>query len=155
MRPTRLAGYALLAFALLAAWQVSVIPMPPVYAEVGPHPVPAFVAGGLLVLALGYLLADAKRPAPDAAQDPEEHALAGARARLGWFAAGLLGFGVLLPGLGLGPAGGLAFAAIARAFDSQRPLADLAMGSFFTALIWLVFVQLLGVQLGPLIRGWV
>lgn len=155
MRPSRLLGKLLLAFGLLAAWQVSVIPTPPVYAEVGPHPVPAFLAGLLILLALAFLLADAKQPAPDAALDPEESALAGASGRMVWFASGLAGFGLLLSTLGLGPAGAFAFAAIARSFASQRTLGDLALGGGFTALIWFVFAKLLGVQLGPLLYPWI
>lgn len=155
MRPTRLVGQLLLVFAVLSAWQVSVIPMPPVYAEVGPHPIPAAVSGLLLVLALGYLLADARTLAPDAAHDPEESALPDAGHRIGWFAAGLFAFCLLLPAAGLGPAGTLAFAAIARAFASRRPLSDLALGCAFTVVVWYVFARLLGVQLGPLLRGWI
>ncbi|NBP37380.1 MAG: tripartite tricarboxylate transporter TctB family protein, partial [Betaproteobacteria bacterium] len=50
LRPTRIAGLILLALSLLAGWQVSLIPSPPVYAEVGPHLVP-----GVAVLMLGLL----------------------------------------------------------------------------------------------------
>lgn len=152
-KATRLAGLILLALSLVAGWQVTVIPSPPVYAEVGPHLVPGVSAVFLTLLALAYLLADRQGLSVDASDDPDERPHEGANKRLLWYGLGLLALIVLIPIAGLGPACAFAFAGIAKAFDSRRTAADLAMGAVFTTLCWLLFAKGLGVQLGPLVLG--
>jgi len=153
VKPTRLAAWVLIGLGFVAIWQVSVIPAPPVYAEVGPRWAPAASAGLLTVLAIAYLLADRQGLNVDTLHDPEEGPLEGSGQRLKWFALGLIALIVLIPITGLGLAGALAFAGIAKAFGSERLQADLVIGAGFTALVWLLFAKGLGVQHGPLIRG--
>ncbi|NBQ81348.1 MAG: hypothetical protein EBU09_05325 [Betaproteobacteria bacterium] len=81
-KATRLAGLILLALSLVAGWQVTVIPSPPVYAEVGPHLVPGVSAVFLTLLALAYLLADRQGLSVDASDDPDERPHEGANKRL-------------------------------------------------------------------------
>ncbi|NDA20778.1 MAG: hypothetical protein EBZ09_06980, partial [Betaproteobacteria bacterium] len=104
-KATRLAGLILLALSLVAGWQVTVIPSPPVYAEVGPHLVPGVSAVFLTLLALAYLLADRQGLSVDASDDPDERPHEGANKRLLWYGLGLLALIVLIPIAGLGPAG--------------------------------------------------
>ncbi|MBU6286413.1 MAG: tripartite tricarboxylate transporter TctB family protein [Betaproteobacteria bacterium] len=153
LRPTRIAGLILLALSLLAGWQVSLIPSPPVYAEVGPHLVPGVTVLMLGLLALAYLFADHRHQQADALNDPDEQPNKGAGKRLQWYGLGLVALIVLIPVTGLGPAGAFAFAGIAKAFDSTKTWADLVIGIIFTTLVWIVFAKGLGVQLGPLVRG--
>lgn len=153
MKPTRLAAWILIGLGLLAAWQVSLIPAPPVYAELGPRFAPAVSAALLTALALAYWFADRKALNVDTLQDPEEGPLEGAASRIQWYALGLASLIILIPIAGLGPAGAVAFAGIARSFGSQRSLVDLAVGAAFTGLVWVLFAKGLGVQLGPLMKG--
>jgi putative tricarboxylic transport membrane protein len=137
----------------LAGWQVSLIPSPPVYAEVGPHLVPGVTVCLLGLLAMAYLIADHQHKQSDALDDPDEQPYVGAGKRLQWYGLGLIALMVLIPVAGLGPAGAFAFAGIAKAFDSKRTGADFVIGVIFTTLVWAVFAKGLGVQLGPLVRG--
>ncbi|MBN9425285.1 MAG: tripartite tricarboxylate transporter TctB family protein, partial [Burkholderiales bacterium] len=81
--------------------------------------------------------------------DPEEAPLAGGPGRVVWMVAGLAAMILFTPVFGIGIACVLAFVLVARAFDSRRWLRDLVVGLIFVFVVWYVFDQLLGVQLGP------
>ena len=55
--------------------------------------------------------------------------------------------------LSLGAAGAFAFVGIAKAFDSKRTTIDFLIGAIFTTVVWMIFALGLGVQLGPLVKG--
>ena len=153
LKPTRVAGLILLALGLLAGWQVSIIPAPPAYAEVGPHLVPGVTVALLSLLAIAYLLADWQTGQVDMIDDPEETPNPGANKRLQWYGIGLAALMVLIPITGLGAAGAFAFVGIAKAFDSKRTIIDFLIGAIFTTVVWMIFALGLGVQLGPLVKG--
>ncbi|MCM5569813.1 tripartite tricarboxylate transporter TctB family protein [Burkholderiaceae bacterium FT117] len=143
---------ALLALAAVAGWQVWLIPPPPVASDVGPSTMPGALAGLLAALSFAYLVQAWRGDAEDAARDPVEGPLPGARGRLAWLAAGLAAMLGLLPAAGIGPASAACFVLVARAFDSRRWLRDAVAGAIFAFAIWFVFDRLLGVQLGPFLR---
>ena len=135
LKPTRVAGLILLALGLLAGWQVSIIPAPPAYAEVGPHLVPGVTVALLSLLAIAYLLADWQTGQIDMIDDPEEAPNPGANKRLQWYGIGLIALMVLIPITGLGAAGAFAFVGIAKAFDSKRTTIDFLIGAIFTTVV--------------------
>lgn len=72
---------------------------------------------------------------------------------MSWPAFGLAAAGlglpiVTIPWLGFPLGAGLAYACIARAFGSRRPLVDVAIGLVLASATWFGFTRL-GVQLGP------
>lgn len=140
---------ALIAGVALAAWQVRLIPEPPVAADVGPQTMPAALVVLLGVLALAYLYQALTGRASDATHDPDESPLPGRHARFLYLVAGLAAMLLLTPLAGIGPACVAAFVLVARAFDSRRLLRDLLVACVFVFVIWYVFDRLLGVQLGP------
>lgn len=143
---------ALLALTTVAAWQVTLIPEPPVAADVGPATMPVALVVLLAGLVLAYLLQAWRGRAGDAIHDPQESPLEGRHGRVLSIAAGLAAMMALIPLAGIGPASVAAFALVARAFDSRRWLRDLLVGLVFAFAIWYVFDRLLGVQLGPFLR---
>lgn len=143
---------ALLALVGVAAWQVWVIPSPPVYATVGPSLMPAVVVGLLGILALGYLVQSLRGRSVDVLDDPQEQPLPGRVARVALLVGALAAWMALTPWLGIGVAGVAGFVLIARAFDSRRWLRDLIVATVFSATVWGTFHLLLGVQLGPFAR---
>lgn len=140
---------ALLAIVLVAAWQVWVIPQAAAFAEVGPSAMPAALVLLLAIAVLVYLRQAWRGEAVDVLDDPEEAPLAGGRGRVVWMVAGLAAMILFTPVFGIGIACVLAFVLVARAFDSWRWLRDLVVGLIFVFVVWYVFDQLLGVQLGP------
>lgn len=145
-------GLLLAAFTGIAIWQVTLIPEPPGYTPVGATAMPAAVAAVLAVLVLVYLVASWRGRSPDALHDEVEGPLPGRVARSAWMVAGLAALVLLTPGFGIGAAGVPAFALIARAFDSRRWLRDLLIGLAVSGALWLLFQQLLGLQLGPFVH---
>ncbi len=143
----------LLVLAAAAAWQVSVIPSVPAGTSVGPAAMPAAVVAGLSLLSLVYLARAWRGSAPDMSTDANESPLEGAGGRLGLALAGLASMLALIGPAGVGPACVSAFVLFARAFDSRRPVRDLFVGIIVVGVLWGVFDRLLGVQLGPLVRG--
>ncbi|MEN3111162.1 tripartite tricarboxylate transporter TctB family protein [Uliginosibacterium paludis] len=138
------------AVALLAA--VAHIPKPVLDDGLGPRMLPALVAGFLLVLAMGFTQAAWQGRVPDAVNDPEEAPDPGGLARAGWLVAGLVTLFCLLAFTGVGLAGMAGFALFAKAFGSRSFPHALLIGAILTLVVWALFDQLLGVQLGGLIH---
>ncbi|NBT34162.1 MAG: tripartite tricarboxylate transporter TctB family protein [Betaproteobacteria bacterium] len=144
---------ALLVFVALSAWQVIEIPASPVYAEVGASFVPGLVVGLLAIFAMLYVLSAWRHRAPDAAEDPEQAPLPSERARALYFIAGCAVLMLLIKPLGFGVAGAACGVLIARAFDAPLTLRSLLISSAISVSFWLLFAGLLGVELGPLVKG--
>lgn len=141
-------GLVLLALAALAAWQVGQIPEPPVFAAVGPAVMPKILVAVLAGLSVLYLAMSLLGRSSDARLDEHESPLPGRQGRVAWMIAGLAALLGLTPVLGIGLAGVLAFASIARAFDSERWGRDLLVGAIVSFAVWGLFDRLLGVSLG-------
>lgn len=145
-------GVALLAVSAVAAWQVSIIPQAPGFNVVGPSEMPIAMVGLLSALAALYFLLALTGKAPDATQDEWDSALPGASARTSFMLLGLVIMMILIPLAGIGIAGLATFVCVARAFDSRRLARDVIVGLCVSFVIWFVFSQWLGVQLGPYAR---
>ncbi len=145
-------GVGLLAVAAVAAWQVSIIPEAPGFNVVGPSEMPIAMTGLFSMLAALYFFLAVAGKAPDATQDEWDSALPGAPARTAFMVLGLVAMMILIPLAGIGIAGIAAFVCVARAFDSRRLVRDLIVGLCVSFVIWFVFSQWLGVQLGPFAR---
>jgi putative tricarboxylic transport membrane protein len=138
-------GVFVLLLGALALWQALVIPVTPLYGQVGPKAVPFAVAAGLILLGAcllfvalrgGWSWAMAELEAP-----PNPRALllmgAGLLANLGLI--GVFGFSV---------AATAQFVLVAAAFGSRSPLRDLALALVLTLGVWFLFVEALGVNIG-------
>lgn len=120
------------------------LPDAPGYAQIGPRLFPGLVAAGLLLIG-GLLLKEALtggfRHTPD---DPR--AAFDWRA-FGWISAALVAQMLLIAGLGFVLASTLLFAATARAFGSERPWRDLAIGLLLGAAVYFIFTRALTLNL--------
>ena len=146
-RPDMLAALFVVALGLLGLWQASVIPVTPLYAQVGPKAVPYAVAGAMLVLGL-FLVAAARRGGWSASI--EEVAEAGppnGRALL-LMVAGLGANLVLIGPCGFSIAAAAQFVLVAAAFGSRAPLRDALVALPLCLGVWFLFVQALGVNIG-------
>ncbi len=146
------AGIAMFAAAVALLAAVAHIPKPVLDDGLGPRMLPALVAGFLLVLAMGFTQAAWQGRAPDAVNDPEDAPDPGGLARAGWLIAGLVALFSLLAFTGVGLAGIAGFALFARAFGSSSFPRALLIGTVLTLIVWALFDQLLGVQLGGFIH---
>jgi putative tricarboxylic transport membrane protein len=141
------AAVFVLALGLLAAWQATVIPTSPIYAQVGPKAIPYVVAAGLVLLGL-LLTVQAARGGWS--QDIEE--LQGAppinlRA-LGLLLAGLLANLALIGPFGFTVAATVQFALVAAAFGSRNHALNLAIAFAVALGAYVLFVKALGVNIG-------
>jgi Tripartite tricarboxylate transporter TctB family len=150
MSTLRLA-FCLLAIAVLAIWQVMVIPSSPMYAVVGATLVPAVVVALYTICSALYALTVVRKTAVDAATDSEEAALPGAASRSVHFILGALLFVLTIKWLGFIAAATLAGMGIARAFDAPLSTKSFLICLFIAITFWAVFDLTLGVDLGPLI----
>ncbi len=146
-RSDLLVGLGVVVLALLAAWQVLVVPTGPAYAVVGPTFVPWLVAALLLALGVG-LCASALRGG-------WSHGLEEVRDAppTNWRALALLGAGLvvqvaLIGWLGFIVASTVLYVLVCAAFGSRRPALDLAIGVAVTLAAYLAFDRLLGVNIG-------
>jgi putative tricarboxylic transport membrane protein len=134
-----------LALAGIVAQQTTVIPVSPLYAKVGPTIFPWIVVAGLALLGL-LLLIEALRggwPTEDG-----EAQVAIDWAALGWVLAGLVGNVVLIGPLGFILASTLLFCCVARAFGSTQLPRDAAIAFVFSALTYVGFARVLGINIG-------
>lgn len=143
--PDVLVGGFVLLLGALALWQALVIPLSPLYGQVGPKAVPFVVGGGLIVLG-GCLLYVALRGGwswalEDAGAPPNRRALA-------LLGAGLLANLALIGVLGFSLAATAQFVLVAAAFGSRRPVRDLVLALVLTLAAWFLFVEALGVNIG-------
>jgi putative tricarboxylic transport membrane protein len=153
--PDLCAGLFVLGLGALGFWQASVIPVSPLYAQVGPKVIPFIVAGGLALL--GALLCLVALKGGWSAQIAEV-AEAGPpnRRALAWMAAGLAANLALIAPLGFSLAAAVQFVLVARAFGSARPGRDAAIALPLCLGVWFLFVEALGVNIGAgLLEGWI
>ena len=145
--PDLLAGLSVLALGLVGFWQAAAIPVSPLYAQVGPKAVPYVVAAGLTALGVGLGLAalrggwSAGLAAVVEAGPPNFRAL-------GWLGAGLLANLLLIGPAGFSIAATAQFVLVAAAFGSRSMARDLLIALPLTLLVWFLFVQGLGVNIG-------
>ncbi|EYC50242.1 hypothetical protein AZ34_03560 [Hylemonella gracilis str. Niagara R] len=150
--PGRLA-LLLVALAVVAAWQVTVIPESMIQMAVGPVLVPGVVVAMLVVLALAYGWSAWRGRQVDDAQIEDHEPLPGGDRRLLFLLGGGVLFMALVQPLGFIIPAALCGMGVARAFDApvigrsawRSGLICLGIAAFF----WFVLAYLLGVGLGP------
>jgi putative tricarboxylic transport membrane protein len=145
--PDLLAGLFVLGFGLVGFWQAAAIPVSPLYAQVGPKAVPYVVAGAMT--GLGALLVLSALRGGWSAHLAEVAEAGPPNMR----ALGLLGAGLVANLLLIGPAGfsiaaSAQFVLVAAAFGSRSMARDLLIALPLTLLVWFLFVQGLGVNIG-------
>lgn len=142
-------GAALFIVALggLAAWQASVIPTSPLYAQVGPKAVPYLVAAGLLLLG-ALLTAAALRGGWSAGSEDLQGAPPANLRALGLLLAGLLANLALIGPFGFTVAATAQFALVAAAFGSRSHLRNLGIAFVVALGAYALFVKLLRVNIG-------
>jgi putative tricarboxylic transport membrane protein len=145
--PDLAAGIFVVALGGLALWQAAVIPASPLYAQVGPRLVPYLVAACLVLLGAGLVLSALRGGWSAALPEVAEAPPADLRA-LGLLLAGLLANLVLIGPLGFTLAATVQFALVAAAFGSRNLLRDLVIAFIVSLSAWLLFVRLLGVNIG-------
>lgn len=141
------AALFVLVLGLVTAWQASVVPVSPLYGQVGPKAVPYVVAAGLVALGVA-LTAVALRGGWS--RDIEELQDAGPvnlRA-LGLLLAGLLANIALIGPFGFTAAATVQFALVAAAFGSRAHLRNLVIAFVVALSAYALFVKLLGVSIG-------
>jgi putative tricarboxylic transport membrane protein len=148
--PARATGQIVLATGVLAlagivAHQTTVIPVSPLYAKVGPTVFPWMVAGGLALLG-ALLLIEALRGGWPTDDDETQIRVDGHA--LGWVLAGLIANVVLIGPLGFILASTLLFCCVARAFGSAQLPRDAAIAFVFSALTYVGFARVLGINIG-------
>ncbi len=134
-----------IAVGAVVGYQTGQIPMSPAYAKVGPKAFPSFVSIGLILLGLvllGQAWAGRWTAEDDAGSGPPD-----------WKALGWLGFGLafnvaMIGILGFILASTVLFASVARAFGSRKPARDLAIAFAFSAVCYLGFARVLGINMG-------
>lgn len=146
LRPDLPVGAFVLLLGGLVLWQALVIPVSPLYGQVGPKAVPLAVGGGLILLG-GALLYAALRGGwswqrPEGGEAPVN------RRALALMAAGLAANVALIAPLGFSVAASAQFVLVAAAFGSRRPVRDLALALALTLAVWFLFVEALGVNIG-------
>lgn len=142
----------LLVVIALAGWQVALIPESTTFSVVGPSAMPGALVALIGVLGIAYLVQSLRGRSADVLDDPHETPLPGQGRRVALMVAGLAALLLLTPWIGIGAASVVCFVFIARAFDSRRWLRDVVVGILAALVMWYLFDQLLGVQLGPFIR---
>jgi putative tricarboxylic transport membrane protein len=147
------AGLFVLGLGLVAVWQTLVIPVSPIYAQVGPKLVPWLVAGALLVLGV-LLTVEALRggwsaDVPEIAEAPPPNPRS-----LGLLLAALLANMALIVPLGFTVAATVQFVLVAAAFGSRAWLRNLGIAFVVALGAYALFVKLLGVNIGAgLVEG--
>lgn len=153
--PDLLAGLVVLGFGLIGFWQAWAIPVSPLYAQVGPKAVPYVVAAGMTALGVG-LVASALRGGWS--HGIAELAEAGPpnRRALGLLGAGLVANLVLIGPAGFSIAATVQFVLVAAAFGSRSMARDLLIALPLSLMVWFLFVQGLGVNIGAgLLEGFI
>lgn len=140
--PHKLVALGVIALALAAAWQTTLIPQV-LYTTVGPSVFAWFVSGFLLVL--GVLLLVAAFKGGWAADQEGTLTEWGA---LGWVALGLLLNVALIEWIGFILASTLLFAFVARGFGSRKFPRDAAVGFGLALISYVGFDRVLGYKIG-------
>ncbi|MBL6455452.1 tripartite tricarboxylate transporter TctB family protein [Belnapia sp. T6] len=139
-------GFVLLLGAL-ALWQAAIIPTSPIYAQVGPKAVPFAVGAGLLALGAGLVASALRGGWSDDLEEVREAPPTNWRS-LGLLLAGLAANLVLIGPFGFSIAASVQFVLVAAAFGSRHLLRDLVLALVLTLLVWFLFVEVLGVNIG-------
>ena len=145
--PDLLVGLFVLALGGLALWQAVVIPVSPIYAQVGPKAVPQLVAGGLLLLGAGLVYV-ALRGGWSWTLDEVQEAPPTSWRAITLVLAGLLVNLALIGPFGFSLAATAQFVLVAAGFGSRQPVRDLALALVLTLAVWFGFVEVLGVNIG-------
>jgi putative tricarboxylic transport membrane protein len=145
--PDLAAGLAVVALGGLALWQALVIPVSPIYAQVGPKAVPFAVVGGLLLLGAG-LVYEALRGGWSHGLEEVRDAPPANRRAFALLLAGLVANLALIGPFGFSLAATVQFVLVAAAFGSRRFFRDAALALALTLATWFLFVELLGVNIG-------
>ncbi|MFM2147996.1 MAG: hypothetical protein RLZZ187_302 [Pseudomonadota bacterium] len=142
-------GAALFVVALggVAAWQATVIPTSPLYAQVGPKAVPYLIAAGLLLLGVALTIVALRGGWSDDIEELQGAPPANLRA-LGLLLAGLLANLALIGPFGFTVAATAQFALVAAAFGSRSHLMNLGIAFVVALGAYALFVKLLGVNIG-------
>jgi putative tricarboxylic transport membrane protein len=142
-------GAALFVVALggVAAWQATVIPTSPIYAQVGPKAVPYLVAAGLLLLGVALTIVALRGGWSRDIEELQGAPPANLRA-LGLLLAGLLANLALIGPFGFTVAATAQFALVAAAFGSRSHLRNLGIAFVVALGAYALFVKLLGVNIG-------
>lgn len=133
-----------LALAAMVYWQVSVIPVSPLYAKVGPTVFPMLTAIGLGALGVMLLISALK----GGWQPDEEKEHAPDKMALGWILAGLVLNVLLIGKLGFTVASIILFVCVARGFGSKRILRDAGIAIAFSLIAYLGFAKALSINIG-------
>jgi putative tricarboxylic transport membrane protein len=142
-------GAALFVVALggVAAWQATVIPTSPIYAQVGPKAVPYLIAAGLLALGVALTIVALRGGWSRDIEELQDAPPANLRA-LGLLLAGLLANLALIGPFGFTVAATAQFALVAAAFGSRSHLRNLGIAFVVALGAYALFVKLLGVNIG-------
>lgn len=142
--PETVLGLGVVAFALIAAWQASVIPTSPLYARIGPTIFPR--AAAALLFILGALLV--VQGLRGGWQDQAEKDIPLDWRALSLVAAGLVANAALIGTLGFVLASTLMFTLVAAGFGSRRPWFDAPIGCALAMAAYFGFAGALGVNIG-------
>lgn len=145
--PDLLAGLFVLAFGLVGFWQAGAIPVSPLYAQLGPKAVPYVVASGMTLLGALLVLAALRGGWSAGVAEVAEAGPPNLRA-LGLLGAGLFANLTLIGPAGFSIAASAQFVLVAAAFGSRSMARDLLIALPLTVLVWFLFVQGLGVNIG-------
>lgn len=145
--PDLLAGLFVFGLGLVGLWQAAAIPVSPLYAQVGPKLVPYGVASAMTLL--GGLLVGAALRGGWSAQIAEVAEAGPPHLRaLGLMGAGLVANLVLIGPAGFSIAASAQFVLVAAAFGSRSMARDMLLALPLTLMVWFLFVQGLGVNIG-------
>jgi len=133
-----------LVLAVVIIWQTAIIPVSPVYAQVGPKVVPYISALGLAVLGVLLLYS----ALTGGWQPEEEKEVTPDRVALLWVVAGLTLNVLLITYAGFTIASVVLFVCVARGFGSQAIVRDAGIGAAFALITYFGFAQTLSINIG-------
>jgi putative tricarboxylic transport membrane protein len=137
-----LAGSAVLACALLFAWQAWLLPSGPAWSTVGPALAPRIVTALLAVLGAALIAQALLCGQPVPSREPVD------RIAFAWLFAGIALEVALIGRAGFVLASTVLFVCTARAFGSRRLLRDAAIGFALAAIAHVAFDRVLGYHIG-------
>jgi putative tricarboxylic transport membrane protein len=125
-------------------WQTLVIPVSPIYAQVGPTVIPTITTLGLALLGVLLLYS----ALTGGWQQEEEQEVTPDWPALLWVGAGLALNVLLISYAGFTIASVVMFVCIARGFGSKAILRDAAIGTTFALIAYFGFAKTLGINIG-------
>ena len=145
--PDLVVGIVVLLMGLLCLWQAVVIPVTPLYAQVGPKFMPYLIGALVVAIGIGLVLVALRGGWSHELEEVQSAPPTNWRA-LGILGAGLLANLLLIDWLGFVIAATAQFVLVSAAFGSRHPLRDLAIGFAVTFGAYLGFDKALGVNIG-------